>query len=102
METYSKERIFERSGNMAKQSGFTDTFEQFLGKLGERVEQAKSAGMSTADIQRNAERMGDWLAQSYTPETPEERVLRELWEVSDQREQQAMANAMVRLVQRQH
>ncbi len=84
------------------QQGYTDTFNTFIDKLGTRLEQAKSTGMDDRAIRKNAERVGDWLSQSYDPETPEERVLQELWRVSDQKEQQAMANAMVRLVERHH
>jgi hypothetical protein len=81
-------------------SGFTDTFDQFLDKLGQRMQQARSAGMDRSAIKRNAERVGDWLDENVSPDTPEQRVLQELWRVSDESEQQAMANAMVRLVER--
>jgi len=85
---------------MPEKSGYTDTFNEFLGELHTRMDQARGSGMSTEDIQKNAERVGDWLARSVTPRTPEQRVLQELWQVSNEREQQAMANAMVRLVDR--
>jgi hypothetical protein len=78
----------------------TDTFEAFKHELGEKVRVAKAAGMSRDQIQDRAREVGDFLASHYDPRSPEQRLLKELWAVSDQNEQQSIANAVVKLVQR--
>lgn len=79
----------------------TDQFQQFTRELSQRIQAAKQAGMSQQDIQARAQQIGDWLAQSADPKTPEQRLLKELWQVANQQEQQAIANSLVKLVQRQ-
>ena len=77
----------------------TDTFEQFKQELGEKVRVAKASGMGDQAISNKAESVGDWLARHYDPKSPEQRLLKELWQVSDQKQQQAIADAVVKLVQ---
>lgn len=77
----------------------TDTFQEFKRDLGEKVRVAKSTGMSDASIANRAQEVGDYLAGHYDPKSPEQRLLKELWQVSDQREQQAIAGAIVKMVQ---
>jgi hypothetical protein len=77
----------------------TDTFQHFKQELGQKVKVAKAAGMSTQEIQSRAQEVGDFLASHYDPRSPEQRLLKELWSVSDKNEQQSIANAVVKLVQ---
>lgn len=80
---------------------FTDSFQQFTGELRQRLQAAKSLGMSEDTLKQRAEDFGDYLAQHVQPKTPEQHILRELWQVADQQEQQAIANAVYKLVERQ-
>jgi hypothetical protein len=77
----------------------TDTFQQFKHELGEKVRVAKATGMSNEAIVGRAQEIGDYLAHHYDPRSPEQRLLKELWNVSDQSQQQAIAEAIVKLVQ---
>jgi nuclear transport factor 2 (NTF2) superfamily protein len=77
----------------------TDTFQSFKHELGQKVKVAKAAGMSQQDIQQHAQEIGDFLSSHYDPRSPEQRLLKELWSVSDRNEQQSIANAVVKLVQ---
>jgi hypothetical protein len=77
----------------------TDTFEEFRQGLAQKVRAAKAAGMSQQAIAGRAEQVGDFLANHYDPRSPEQRLLKELWQVSDQQQQHAIAEALVKLVQ---
>jgi hypothetical protein len=76
-----------------------DNFEQWKSFLGERLEQAQQQGMNRQVISDIAYQIGNYLAKQVDPKNPEERVLADLWNVADEQEQHAIANAMVKLVQ---
>ncbi|ANB57640.1 hypothetical protein GFC29_462 [Anoxybacillus sp. B7M1] len=77
-----------------------DNFEQWKDFLGERLEQAKHQGLGQEVISDVAYQIGDYLAKQIDPKNPEERLLSDLWSVADEQEQHAIANMMVKLVQR--
>ncbi|WP_027408754.1 DUF3243 domain-containing protein [Anoxybacteroides tepidamans] len=77
-----------------------DNFEQWKDFLGERLEQAKQQGLSEQVVSDVAYQIGDYLAKQVDPKNPEERVLADLWSVADEEEQHAIANMMVKLVQK--
>lgn len=78
-----------------------DTFNNFLTELAEKVQVAKRTGWSEEQIARDAAAIGDWLARAVPPKTPEQKLLKELWRVADEREQQAIAACMVKLSEKQ-
>jgi hypothetical protein len=78
-----------------------DNFDQWKSFLGQRLEQAQQQGMNGEVISDIAYQIGDYLAKQVDPKNPEERVLADLWNVANEQEQHAIANAMVKLVQRQ-
>ncbi|WP_368976453.1 DUF3243 domain-containing protein [Caldifermentibacillus hisashii] len=67
--------------------------------LGDRLNQAKDAGLDQNVITDLAYQIGDYLAKQVDPKNEQERVLSDLWSVADEQEQQAIANIMVKLVQ---
>jgi len=72
-----------------------DTWKQFLG---ERVKNARSVGMNDSTIQTLAKEIGDFLMEKVDPKNDEERVLKELWAVSDDSERKVLAGIMMKLV----
>jgi hypothetical protein len=76
-----------------------DNFEQWKDFLAGRLQQAQQQGLSQQVISDVAYQIGDYLAKQVDPKNPEERLLADLWSVADEREQHAIANAMVKLVQ---
>jgi hypothetical protein len=74
------------------------TYDKWKQFLGERVQNARTAGMSDATIQNLATEIGDFLMQKVDPKNDEERVLQELWAVSDANERKVMAGIMMKLV----
>ncbi|EKP95730.1 DUF3243 domain-containing protein [Thermaerobacter subterraneus] len=79
----------------------TDQFQQFTRELSQRIQAARQAGMSQQDIKARAQQIGDWLAQEVEPRTPEQRLLKEMWQVANQQEQEAIASSLVKVIQRQ-
>lgn len=76
-----------------------ENFDQWKTFLHDRVEQAKSAGMSQDAIANVASHIGDYLAKEIDPKNREERLLSELWKAADEREQRTLANVMVKMLQ---
>lgn len=76
-----------------------ENFDSWKSFLANRLEQAKSEGMSQDTISNMAYEIGDYLAKSVDAKNDESAVLRELWNAASEEEQQAIANSMVKLVQ---
>lgn len=68
--------------------------------LEERVEHAKSMGMTDETISKLAFEIGSFLDEKVDPKNDEERILKELWDVGDEGERKAIARLMVKLVQK--
>lgn len=74
-----------------------DTWKSFLG---ERVKEAKKAGMSDETLNRLAFEIGQFLDKRVDPKNDEQRLLKELWDVGDDQERRALARMMVKWVER--
>ncbi|MFZ5648863.1 MAG: DUF3243 domain-containing protein [Bacillota bacterium] len=71
-----------------------DNWKRFLSQA---VEFAEELGISRDRISALARQAGDVLADTVPPANPEQKVLKELWSVSDQQEKQVLANLMTKL-----
>ncbi len=76
-----------------------DNWGQWKDFLGSRLDQAQNEGMNNNVISDVAYQVGDYLAKNVDPKNEQERVLADLWSVADEKEQHAIANLMVKLVQ---
>ncbi|MFD2925589.1 DUF3243 domain-containing protein [Halobacillus naozhouensis] len=76
-----------------------DNFESFKSFLGDRMNQAEGQGMNHSAVNEVAYEIGDYLSKNVEAKNDQEAVLRELWNVADEKEQHAIANMMVKLVQ---
>lgn len=76
-----------------------DNFNTWKEFLANRLEDAKAQGISEQTIQTLAHEVGDYLAENVSAKNPEEEVLKELWSVASEDEQQAIANSMIKLIQ---
>lgn len=81
---------------------FTQSFEHFTQELGQKLKVARETGMGERTVVERATEVGDWLAKNYDPKNPEQRLLKEIWEVSDRNEQQAIASAVVKMVEKHY
>lgn len=79
-----------------------DNFGKWKEILGEQVDRAQAMGMSDDQIAHAAEKIGDYLASKVDPQNPQQRLLKEMWEVCDQDEQHTLARVMVKLTDKAH
>ncbi|GEN30494.1 hypothetical protein HNQ35_001124 [Cerasibacillus quisquiliarum] len=77
-----------------------DNFETWKDFLSNRLEQAKQEGMTQDTISNMAYEIGDYLASSVDAKNDEQAMLRELWNAASREEQESIANAMIKLVQK--
>ena len=76
-------------------------WESWKKTLGQAVEFAEELGISRNQIGSLAQQVGDLLAQNVPPANPEQKAVKELWDVANQEERQVLANLMTRLATRQ-
>ena len=71
-------------------------WESWKKTLGQAVEFAEELGISRNQIGSMAQQVGDLLAQNVTPANPEQKAVKELWDVASQDERQVLANLMTK------
>ncbi|USG68009.1 DUF3243 domain-containing protein [Brevibacillus ruminantium] len=76
-----------------------DNFRDWKEFLGDRVEQAKQAGMESDTLQNVAYQIGGYLSGQVDPKNDQERLLKQLWDAGDEEQQRSLASLMVKLVQ---
>ncbi|GFZ32406.1 hypothetical protein CSC2_29320 [Clostridium zeae] len=65
--------------------------------LGNAIELGENVGMSDNTITNVAEKVGTFLANNIDPRNPEERLLKEMWDVSDINDKNVLAKLVVRI-----
>lgn len=74
------------------------TWEGWKSQLAEAVQLGQSMNLSIEQMAERAEQVGDFLAQKIDPRSPEQKVLKELWESADENEQKTIAGVLIKLV----
>lgn len=77
-----------------------DHWEQWKDFLGTRLEQGKQEGMDQETVSEVAYQVGEYLSDEVKPKNEQEQVLADMWHVASEEEQHAIANMMVKLVQK--
>ena len=77
-------------------------FDQWIETLGDALDNAKEMGMPDQVVERGAAQLGDYLAKHVNPDVPENRFLKELWEIGDEKERHILANLMIKYVDSHH
>lgn len=75
----------------------TSSWNSYKHSLGKGMEIAKELGMSEEEIANVAHKFGGYLAQHVNPDLPENKALKDLWQIADDREQQTLTNLMMKL-----
>ena len=73
-------------------------WDQWKDTLKDAVQKAKSAHIPDTVIENLAVRVGDFLSNRVCPETKEEELLREMWDLADKNERKALARIMFKMV----
>ncbi|NMM51177.1 DUF3243 domain-containing protein [Paenibacillus aquistagni] len=74
-----------------------DSWKKFLG---DRVKNAKTMGMTEDTINNLAYEIGSFLDDKVDPQNPQERAIKELWDVGNEEERKTIASLMVRLAEK--
>lgn len=79
-----------------------ENFDRWKDFLGEQVDKAKAMGVSHERLTDVASKMGDFLANKVDPQNAQERLLKQMWDVSSEDEQHTIASIMVKMADRTH
>jgi hypothetical protein len=77
---------------------FTDSFSDFRRSLADRLRQAHEIGASRGTVLNAAKDVAEWLYAEVEPRNPEQRLLKELWDVADDNERHSLTNMLVKFV----
>jgi hypothetical protein len=61
------------------------------------VDIGETMGFSDKTITKMAERVGSYLASNVEPRNPEERLLKEMWEVAESKDKEILAKLIVKM-----
>lgn len=70
---------------------------EWRANLRRAVKVGKKVGMSEEEIEALATQIGDFLAEKVCPATPEEELLKEMWNVASPDERRVIAGLMVKM-----
>jgi hypothetical protein len=76
-----------------------EDFDKWKNTLHRLVHVSKAVGMSEDTITDLAKKVGDFLSNKVDPENPQQRLLKQLWEVGTQEERHALAHLIVKMVE---
>jgi len=76
---------------------FVGDWAEWRNNLRRAVSVGKKVGMSEEEIEALAAQIGDFLAEKVCPATPEEELLKEMWEAATPEERKTIAGLMVKM-----
>ncbi len=78
----------------------TESFQRFEKELEKKLDVAKGMGLSKEHIDVSAKRLGDWLVKETSPQSPEQVLLKQMWENSTDDERHAMSSVLHKMIER--
>ncbi|WP_432663780.1 DUF3243 domain-containing protein [Wukongibacter baidiensis] len=70
--------------------------------LSRAVSMGETVGLSDDDIKDIGVKVGEFLSSNVDPDNHEQRVLKELFEVGDKKEREALTNMIIKMVNHDH
>jgi disulfide oxidoreductase YuzD len=77
---------------------FSDSFDRFRDTLSRRLRLADRVGASPGTVLNAAKDLAEWLHDEVDPQNPEQRLLKELWDVADDNEKHSLINLLIKFV----
>lgn len=71
--------------------------ENFPEELAARIRQGREAGLTDEQIAKGIVELGDVMVKFVTPDSPEEALMRRMWEISTDEEKRMFGNVIVRM-----
>ncbi len=81
-----------------KSMDLTEDWDAWLDRLRSGVKTAEKLGMSEERIQKVGKRLADHLSKSVCASTPEEQLMKDLWNVASEEEREAMTSVFFKLL----
>ena len=78
---------------------FTKDWTTWRETLKDGIATARGLGISDDEIKDMAVRLGDFLAEKVCPATPEEELMKNLWQVASPEERRTLANVVFRMLE---
>jgi len=79
---------------------FVKDWASWRGHLQDAIKRSREFGLSDDMIKKLSVKVGDFLAKRVCPATPEEQLMKEMWEVATPDERKTLATLMFKLVER--
>jgi hypothetical protein len=95
-----EERLMEETQKCINAMDFMKDWASWRGNLQDAIKRGRDFGMSDDMIQNLSVKVGDFLAKKVCPATPEEQLMKDLWEVATQEERKTLATLMFKLVEK--
>lgn len=80
---------------------FVKDWVHWRGNLKEAIERGREFGLSDDMIKKLSVKVGDFLAKRVCPATPEEQLMKEMWDVATPDERRTLASLMFKIVEKQ-
>ncbi len=77
---------------------FVKDWDTWRATLKEAIAEARKFGVSDEKIQSLAMKIGDFLAKKVCPQTKEEELLKEMWDIATPEERKTLATLMFKMV----
>lgn len=98
-----KRQAEEKLENMSpdKKQEILDSFDEFQNYLNDKIQKGEKLGLSEEQLAKGAERVAEYLKNHEEPKNTEEKLLQEMWKVSDDDEKHKMAHTLVKLAKKE-
>ncbi|MCE7791244.1 DUF3243 domain-containing protein [Salipaludibacillus sp. CUR1] len=84
-----------------KKQEILDSFDEFQNYLNDKIQKGEKLGLSEEQLAKGAERVAEYLKNHEEPKNTEEKLLQEMWKVSDDDEKHKMAHTLVKLAKKE-
>ncbi|QKS73167.1 DUF3243 domain-containing protein [Paenalkalicoccus suaedae] len=84
-----------------KKDEILSSFDEFQNYLNDKISKGEKLGLSEDQLAKGAERVAEYLKNHEAPRNTEEKLLQEMWKVSDDDEKHQMAHVLVKLAKKE-
>ncbi len=78
----------------------TESFQEFERELAQKLETAHTMGLSKEHIDNAAKRIADWLMHETQPHSPEQVLLKQMWQNGTDDERHAMSSVLHKMIEK--
>jgi len=75
-----------------------NNWDEWKKTLGKAVDIGETVGMSDKTITTTAEKLGTFLSNHVDPRNDEERLLKDMWDIADDKDREVLAKIVVKMV----